>query len=77
MRKIGKDLMHLSQFHYLSLTPSFFSLLIALFVGLLVIMIVLGALRHAYLSLGVSPGTAMLLLLGCNGVPRTPSKMVF
>ena len=55
--------MHLSQFHYLPLTPGFFSILIALFVGLLVIMIVLGALRHAYLSLGVSPGTAMLLLL--------------
>ena len=55
--------MHLSQFHYLPLTPGFFSILIALFVGLLVIMIVTGALRHAYLSLGVSPGTAMLLLL--------------
>jgi hypothetical protein len=39
--------MHLSQFHYLPLTPGFFSILIALFVGLLVIMIVLGALRHA------------------------------
>jgi len=56
--------MHLSQFHYLPLAPAFFSILIALFVGLLVIMVVLGALRHAYLSLGVSPGTAMLLLLG-------------
>jgi uncharacterized membrane protein len=55
--------MHLSQFHYLPLTPGFFSILIALFVGLLVIMVVIGALRHAYLSLGVSPGTAMLLLL--------------
>ena len=56
--------MHLSQFHYLPLTPGFFSILVALFVGLLVIMVVIGALRHAYLSLGVSPGTAMLLLLG-------------
>jgi uncharacterized membrane protein len=56
--------MHLSQFHYLPLAPAFFSILIALFVGLLVIMVVLGALRHAYLRLGVSPGTAMLLLLG-------------
>ena len=55
--------MHLSQFHYLPLTPGFFSILIAVFVGLLVIMIVIGALRHAYLSLGVSPATAMLLLL--------------
>jgi hypothetical protein len=33
--------MHLSQFHYLPLTPGFFSILIALFVGLLVIMIVI------------------------------------
>jgi uncharacterized membrane protein len=56
--------MHLSQFHYLPLTPSFFSILVALFIGLLVLMVVIGALRHAYLSLGVSPGTAMLLLLG-------------
>ncbi len=56
--------MHLSQFHYLPLTPSFFSILVALFIGLLVVMVVVGALRHAYLSLGVSPGTAMLLLLG-------------
>ena len=56
--------MHLSQFHYLPLTPSFFSILVAVFIGLLVLMVVVGALRHAYLSLGVSPGTAMLLLLG-------------
>jgi uncharacterized membrane protein len=56
--------MHLSQFHYLPLTPGFFSILVALFIGLLVLMVVVGALRHAYLSLGVSPGTAMLLLLG-------------
>ena len=56
--------MHLSQFHYLPLTPGFFSILVALFVGLLVVLVVIGALRHAYLSLGVSPGTAMLLLLG-------------
>ena len=55
--------MHLSQFHYLPLTPGFFSILVALFVGLLVILVVIGALRHAYLSLGVSPGAAMLLLL--------------
>jgi uncharacterized membrane protein len=56
--------MHLSQFHYLPLTPGFFSILVALFVGLLVILVVIGALRHAYLSLGVSPASAMLLLLG-------------
>jgi uncharacterized membrane protein len=56
--------MHLSQFHYLPLTPSFFSILVGLFIGLLVVMVVVGALRYAYLSLGVSPGTALLLLLG-------------
>ena len=56
--------MHLSQFHYLPLTPGFFSILVALFIGLLVILVVIGALRHAYLSLGVSPRTALLLLLG-------------
>jgi uncharacterized membrane protein len=54
--------MHLSQFHYLPLTPSFFSILVALFVGVLVILIAIGTLRHAYLSLGVRPLTAMLLL---------------
>src|SRR5579872_5412818 len=54
--------MHISQFHYLPLTPSFFSILVALFVGALVVMIVLGAMRHAYLSLGVSPRAAILLL---------------
>jgi uncharacterized membrane protein len=56
--------MHLSQFHYLPLAPGFFSILIGLLVGLAVILLVLGALRHAYLSLGVSPSTAMLLLVG-------------
>ena len=35
--------MHLSQFHYLPLTPGFFSILVALFVGLLVILVVIGA----------------------------------
>ena len=34
--------MHLSQFHYLPLTPGFFSILVALFVGLLVVLIVIG-----------------------------------
>ena len=40
--------MHLSQFHYLPLTPGFFSILVALFVGLLVILIALGVLRQTY-----------------------------
>jgi uncharacterized membrane protein len=48
----------------LPLAPGFFSILVGLFVGLVLILLVLGALRHAYLSLGVSPTTAMLLLFG-------------
>ena len=56
--------MHISQFHYLPLAPGFFSILVALFIGMVLIFAVLGALRHAYLSLGVTPRTAMLLLVG-------------
>ena len=55
--------MHLSQFHYLPLTPPFFSLLVGVFV-VLVIVVQLGALRYAYLRIGLSPGAAILLLLG-------------
>jgi uncharacterized membrane protein len=53
--------MHVSQLHYLPLSPVFFSILVGFFV-VLFILLVLGALRHAYLSLGVSPSTAMWLL---------------
>ena len=56
--------MHMSQFHYLPLAPGFFSILVGLFIALLVLLLVLRALRHAYLSLGVSPGAAMMLLFG-------------
>jgi uncharacterized membrane protein len=59
--------MQMSQFHYLPLTPTFFSLLVLLFLAMLVfwiVMAVLGLLRRAYESLGVSPGSAMLLLFG-------------
>jgi uncharacterized membrane protein len=56
--------MHLSQYHYLPLAPGFFSILVALFVILLVLLLVFRALRQAYLSLGVSPSTAMWLLFG-------------
>jgi len=56
--------MHLSQFHYLPLTPGFFSILVGLFFLLLIVLLVLRALRQAYLSLGVSSSTAMLLLFG-------------
>ncbi len=55
--------MRMSEMHYLPLTPGFFSLLVAAFI-ILVVLIQLRLLRHAYLSLGVSPGAAMLLLLG-------------
>jgi uncharacterized membrane protein len=55
--------MQMSQLHYLPLTPSFFSILVGFFI-ILFVLLVLGALRHAYLSLGVSPSTAMLLPFG-------------
>jgi uncharacterized membrane protein len=55
--------MHLSQFHYLPLTPPFFSLLIGIFVVIL-LLVQLGALRYAFLRIGLSPGAALLLLLG-------------
>src|ERR1700744_4820629 len=55
--------MQLSQFHYLPMTPGFFSILIGIF-AVLFILLQLGALRYAYLSLGVSSGTAMRLLVG-------------
>jgi uncharacterized membrane protein len=55
--------MHLSQFHYLPLTPGFFSILVGI-LAILFLLLQLGALRYAYLSLGVSSGTAMLLLIG-------------
>src|SRR3954467_1134729 len=52
-----------SQFHYLPLTPGFFSILVFLVVGL-VILIQLRILRYAYMRLGVGPGFALLLLFG-------------
>jgi uncharacterized membrane protein len=55
--------MHMSQMHYLPLTPGFFSLLAGV-LGIVFILLQLGLLRFAYLSLGVGPGTALLLLLG-------------
>jgi uncharacterized membrane protein len=48
--------------HYLPLTPAFFAILVGLFL-LLVAMIQIGILRHAYMRLGVSSGAAILLLL--------------
>ena len=55
--------MEMSQFHYLPLTPGFFSILVGIF-AILFILLQLGALRYAYLSLGVRPATAMWLLIG-------------
>lgn len=55
--------MQLSQLHYLPLAPAFFSILVGVFLFLLVL-VQLGALRYAYIRLGVSSGTAFLLLFG-------------
>src|SRR5208282_589705 len=55
--------MHASPFHYLPLTPGFFSILVGLFL-IVFILLLLRALRQAYLSLGVSSSTAMWLLFG-------------
>jgi uncharacterized membrane protein len=49
--------------HYLPLSLPFFSVLVGVFVVLLVLL-QLGALRYAYLSIGLSPGGAMLVLFG-------------
>ena len=56
----------MSQIHYLPLTPGFFSILIGLFL-ILFFLLILGALRRAYLNLGVSSSTAMLLLASLIG----------
>ena len=55
--------MPLNQFQYLPLTGPSFLVLVAAFV-LVLVLIQLGVLRYAYMQLGVSPGMAMLLLLG-------------
>jgi len=52
----------MSQIHYLPLSPAVFSLLVGLVV-LLLVLIQVGALRYAYLRLGVSSRVALLLLL--------------
>jgi uncharacterized membrane protein len=55
--------MQLGQLHYLPLSPVFFSILAGLLLVLLVL-IQLGILRYAFMRLGVSSNTALLLLLG-------------
>src|ERR1700682_3407017 len=52
-----------SQVHYLPLTPGFFSILLVLLAGL-IILIQLRILRYAYMRLGVGPGAAVFLLFG-------------
>jgi len=52
-----------SQVHYLPLTPAFFSILLVLLAGL-IILIQLRILRYAYMKLGVGPGAALFLLFG-------------
>lgn len=53
----------MSSSQYLPLTPGFFSILVAAFL-IIVLLMALGLLRYAYLRLGVSPGMALLLLAG-------------
>jgi uncharacterized membrane protein len=55
--------MQLGPYHYLPLAPGVFSILVGLFV-IMIVLIQLGALRYAYMRLGVRSGTAMLLLFG-------------
>jgi uncharacterized membrane protein len=51
------------QMFYLPLTPAFFSLLVAIFI-VLFLLVQIGVLRYAYMSLGLSPWAAFLLLIG-------------
>jgi uncharacterized membrane protein len=53
----------MGQLHYLPLTPAFFSILVGIFLVVLAL-IELGALRYAYMRLGVSSSVALLLLFG-------------
>jgi uncharacterized membrane protein len=62
-RKRGEAAVHLSQFHYLPLTPPFFSLLVGVFI-VLIVLVQLGALRYAYMRIGLSRGAAVTLLVG-------------
>jgi uncharacterized membrane protein len=53
--------MQMSEYHYLPLAPAFFSILVGIFV-IVFVLLLLGVLRSAYIHLGVSSSTAMLLL---------------
>ena len=52
--------MHMNQMHYLPLTPEYFAILVGFF---LLVVVLLATLRYAYLSLGMSSGMALLVLL--------------
>jgi uncharacterized membrane protein len=52
-----------SQLHYFPLSPTFFSILVGMFI-LLVLLIQLGLLRYAYIRIGISTRAALLLLFG-------------
>lgn len=52
--------MQMSQYHYLPLAPGFFAIL----VGIFSVVLILQSLRFAYTSLGISSGTALILLFG-------------
>jgi uncharacterized membrane protein len=65
-RRIGEPVeisMQPSQLNYLPLTPPSFSILVGIFIVLL-ILLQIETLRYAYTRLGVSPGVAVLLLVG-------------
>jgi uncharacterized membrane protein len=55
--------MHMSQLNYLPLHPAFFSILVGLFV-VLFLLLQLGALRYAFMRIGLSSGAALALLVG-------------
>jgi uncharacterized membrane protein len=55
--------MHMSQLNYLPLHPAFFSILVGLFVVLL-LLLQLGALRYAFMRIGLRSGAALALLVG-------------
>ena len=54
--------MPVDDYQYLPLTPGYFAILVAIY--LLVVILLLSTLRYAFLSLGVSSSTALLLLFG-------------
>ena len=55
--------MHINQPHYLPLPIPFISIMVGVFV-FLIVLLQIGALRYAYMRIGLSAGGAMLVLLG-------------